>query len=193
MHPVAHDDTAVALAVALVNELTAGWSGGQPRAAPSPEERPAALAAALRDRPHRGRTWVDAGSEDLDAAVGLASRLRDVFAAADADDVDRAATTANALLAHGDVRPVLSDHDGTRWHLHAHWPDASPADALRATCALALASQVAADGGRRLGVCAAAGCDRVFHDTSRNASRRYCSSSCQARTKTAAFRARRTT
>jgi len=42
----------------------------------------------------------------------------------------------------------------------------------------------------RLGVCTAPRCDRVFVDTSRNGTRRYCSTSCQNRVKTAAFRAR---
>ena len=43
----------------------------------------------------------------------------------------------------------------------------------------------------RLGVCAAERCDRVYVDTSRNATRRFCSTACQSRTKAAAFRARR--
>jgi predicted RNA-binding Zn ribbon-like protein len=42
----------------------------------------------------------------------------------------------------------------------------------------------------RLGVCTAPRCDRVYVDTSRNGTRRYCSTSCQNRVKTAAFRAR---
>ena len=41
----------------------------------------------------------------------------------------------------------------------------------------------------RLGVCTAPRCDRVYVDTSRNGTRRYCSTSCQNRVKTAAFRA----
>jgi len=42
----------------------------------------------------------------------------------------------------------------------------------------------------RLGVCTAPRCDRVYVDTSRNGTRRYCSTSCQNRVKTAVFRAR---
>jgi predicted RNA-binding Zn ribbon-like protein len=41
----------------------------------------------------------------------------------------------------------------------------------------------------RLGVCAAPRCDRVYVDTSRNATRRFCSTACQNRVKAAAFRA----
>ncbi|MFC6935784.1 CGNR zinc finger domain-containing protein [Actinomadura yumaensis] len=33
-------------------------------------------------------------------------------------------------------------------------------------------------------------CDRVYVDTSRNGTRRFCSTACQNRVKTAAFRAR---
>jgi predicted RNA-binding Zn ribbon-like protein len=44
----------------------------------------------------------------------------------------------------------------------------------------------------RLGRCEASKCDRVFYDTSRNGSRRYCDLSCQNRAKASAFRARRT-
>ncbi len=42
----------------------------------------------------------------------------------------------------------------------------------------------------RVGVCTAPRCDRVYVDTSRNGTRRYSSTSCQNRVKTAAFRAR---
>ena len=42
----------------------------------------------------------------------------------------------------------------------------------------------------RIGVCTAPRCDRVYVDASRNGTRRFCSTSCQNRVKTAAFRAR---
>jgi len=62
------------------------------------------------------------------------------------------------------ARPELERHDGQSWHLHFHAADNSLPN----------------------------GCDRVFVDTSRNGTRRYCSTSCQNRVKTAAFRARLT-
>ena len=58
-------------------------------------------------------------------------------------------------------------------------------------CATALAVVLGTEHGGRLGVCTAPRCDRVYVDTSRNATRRFCSASCQNRVKTAAFRARR--
>lgn len=185
-----HAAAPVGLAVELVNVLTPGHRRGVPFAAPEPERRPGVLAEALRDRPNRARTWEGARAAEHAAAAELAALLRSVFVAADDGDVDAVAGAVNALLAESAVTPVLSDHDGEAWHLHAHGPEVGPAAALAATCALGLAELVAAGRTERLGVCAASGCDRVFHDTSRNGSRRYCSSACQARAKTAAFRAR---
>ena len=46
------------------------------------------------------------------------------------------------------------------------------------------------EGWQRLGVCSAEGCDDVYVDTSRNASRRYCSNTCASRSTVAAYRAR---
>ena len=43
----------------------------------------------------------------------------------------------------------------------------------------------------RLGTCASTDCDRVFLDGSKNASRRFCSTTCQNRVKATAFRLRR--
>ena len=45
----------------------------------------------------------------------------------------------------------------------------------------------------RIGVCSAEGCDNVYVDTSRNASRRYCSNTCASRSTVAAYRARQKT
>jgi predicted RNA-binding Zn ribbon-like protein len=55
----------------------------------------------------------------------------------------------------------------------------------------AIARVVGAGEHERLGICTAGACDRVFVDASRNASRRFCSTACQNRVKTAAFRRRR--
>jgi len=41
-----------------------------------------------------------------------------------------------------------------------------------------------------LGVCTAPRCDRVYVDTSRNGTRRFCSTACQNRVKAAVFRER---
>jgi hypothetical protein len=66
-----------------------------------------------------------------------------------------------------------------------------PMETPTASCATALAIALASEVSARLGVCAAPHCDRVYVDTSRNGSRRFCSAACQSRVKAAAFRARR--
>jgi predicted RNA-binding Zn ribbon-like protein len=43
---------------------------------------------------------------------------------------------------------------------------------------------------QRPGICSAPSCDRVFVDTSRNGTKRFCTTACQNRVKAAAFRAR---
>jgi len=60
-----------------------------------------------------------------------------------------------------------------------------------AGCATGLAVVLGTDMYKRLGVCTASRCDRVYVDVSRNGTRRFCSTACQNRVKAAAFRARR--
>ena len=74
--------------------------------------------------------------------------------------------------------------------MHFHGTDDSLATGWAAGCATGLALALGSDLAGRLGVCAADRCDRVYVDTSRNATRRFCSTACQSRTKAAAFRAR---
>jgi predicted RNA-binding Zn ribbon-like protein len=57
-------------------------------------------------------------------------------------------------------------------------------------CAEGMARMIGAGYGDRFGTCEAPDCDRVFFDLSRNASRRFCSTTCQNRVKAAAFRLR---
>ncbi len=126
---------------------------------------------------------------DRDRAVwSWAQRLAEVFAA---PDLDRAAELVNGLLADAEVGPHLTAHDGGPWHLHYSRPGADVVERVRATSAFALAMLLSEYGLDRHGVCAAAGCDRVYADTSRNASRRYCAAGCANRASVAAHRARR--
>ena len=62
---------------------------------------------------------------------------------------------------------------------------------LTTTVAMGLSQVVVQHGWQRIGVCSAEGCDDVYVDTSRNASRRYCSNTCASRSTVAAYRARR--
>ena len=92
------------------------------------------------------------------------------------------------MLARTGARPQLDQHDGEPWHLHFHGPTDSLVTGWAAGCATGLAVVLGSDLHGRLGVCTAPRCDRVYVDTSRNATRRFCSTSCQNRVKTAAFR-----
>jgi predicted RNA-binding Zn ribbon-like protein len=182
-----HIDAVVAMAVRLVNTLTAGESRGRGCAPPEGTALPAAVTAALRE--HRQDTRQVTGPEAAQLAA-FARALRVVFEAVAAGDVDTAAGRVNALLAQTGAHPQLDRHDGEPWHLHFHAADNSLAQGWAAGCATGLAVVLGSDLSGRLGVCAAPHCDRVYVDISRNGSRRFCSTSCQNRVKSAAFRGR---
>jgi predicted RNA-binding Zn ribbon-like protein len=178
---IGYRSDALGAAVDLVNAVTA-----------APDER---VPAGSRPAPDQLRSLLVghgylAGRAPAAAEAALrawAIRLRTVF---DAPDTDAAAAAVNALLADVRVEPHLSGHDGQPWHLHYSPPSADVVDRVRATTAFALAMLVSEYGTDRHGRCAAAGCARVFADTSRNAARRYCSAGCANRSAVAAHRAR---
>ncbi|RFU22369.1 CGNR zinc finger domain-containing protein [Geodermatophilus marinus] len=125
-----------------------------------------------------GETARAGETADLVRAVALAGSRQEVM--------DR----LNALLARARPRPYATDHDG-ELHLHYARPDAPLLEQLTTTVAMGLSQVVAQHGWQRLGVCSAEGCEDVYVDTSRNASRRYCSNTCASRSTVAAYRARR--
>ena len=106
-----------------------------------------------------------------------------------AETQDDVLTRLNELLALARPRPYATDHDG-ELHLHYARPDAPVLEQLTTTVAMGLSQVVVQHGWQRLGVCSAEGCDNVYVDTSRNASRRYCSNTCASRSTVAAYRAR---
>jgi predicted RNA-binding Zn ribbon-like protein len=126
----------------------------------------------------------------------------DVVRAAETADLVRAVAVAttqaaviaglNELLSRALPQPYATDHDG-ELHLHYARPGTSALEQLTTTVAMGLASVVAQHGWQRLGVCSAEGCGNVYVDTSRNASRRYCSNTCASRSTVAAYRARQRT
>ena len=178
-----HTDVVVGVAVALVNLLTPGQDRGRGYQPPEGDERTAAVGAVLRGQV----TWEEAAE-----LCFVAAELRGVFEAVSAGAIDDAAAQVNALLIRTGARPELERHDGQSWHLHFHAADNSLPNGWAAGCATGLAVVLGGDLYDRLGVCTAPRCDRVYVDTSRNGTRRYCSTSCQNRVKTAAFRARLT-
>jgi hypothetical protein len=142
---------------------------------------------------HGHADWVTPGTplelseRDGAALTRLSALVRGVAVAENQGDVvDR----LNTLLARAHPRPYATDHDG-ELHLHYARPDAPLLEQLTTTVAMGISQAVVQHGWQRLGVCSAEGCDDVYVDTSRNASRRYCSNTCASRSTVAAYRARR--
>jgi len=157
------------------------------------------LANADRDDPKWVREFLDAHVEWFTAGTALelepadagsvaqtASLVRDVALAENGADV---MARLNELLALASPKPYATDHDG-ELHLHYARPDAGAVEQLTTTVAMGLSQVVVQHGWQRLGVCSAEGCGNVYVDTSRNASRRYCSNTCASRSTVAAYRAR---
>jgi predicted RNA-binding Zn ribbon-like protein len=172
--------------VDAVNRLTAGHALGQPVEAPAGDGKAAAVAEALSAD---GRPRPNVSAQDAEVLIAVAVRMREVFEAVHADDMDRAAKGVNALLIDTEARPQL-DKAGDQWNLHFHGPDDTLARGWAAGWAAGLAIAMGSDLAGRLGVCAAPSCDRVFVDESKNSKRRFCSPQCQSRVKAAAHRAR---
>jgi predicted RNA-binding Zn ribbon-like protein len=127
-------------------------------------------------------------ADDVADVRHLRDQLRSAFVQGDETAV---VALLNALLAEASALPQMSDHDGEPWHLHFTRPESSLAAHMAAEAAMGLAIVIRDQGLDRLRVCSAIGCSRVFVDTSRNRSRRYCDpSTCGNRTNVAAYRAR---
>jgi len=146
----------------------------------------------VRDFVHEHAEWFTEGTplevsgRDV-AAITRAAQL--VRAVAVAESQDAVLEKLNVLLGLARPRPYATDHDG-ELHLHYAREDAPLAEQLTTTVAMGLSQVVVQHGWQRLGVCSAEGCDDVYVDTSRNASRRYCSNTCASRSTVAAYRAR---
>ncbi len=178
----------VTVAVRLVNVLTPGEAHGRGYLPPDG----AALAVLATGALRAGRADSRAVTPEEAAELSdFARALRLVFADVADGLVDRAAAQVNGLLAATGARPMLDKHDGEPWHLHFHGATDSLTTGWAAGCATGLAVVLGSDLYGRLGVCTADRCDRVYVDTSRNGTRRFCSTACQNRVKAAAFRARR--
>jgi hypothetical protein len=129
------------------------------------------------------------GPGDVPGFAALAGGLHDVFEAIDHDDVDSAAARLNDLLALHPAHPYLAK-EGGRWRVHHHAVDAEVVPMWTAICAESLARLIGDGEWGRLGTCGAAGCTRVYLDESKNATRRFCSTTCNNRARSAAYRRR---
>lgn len=184
-----HTSTVVEVAIALVNAVTPGERGGRAVDVPAGEDLTRAVTGAVAAATRPSDDPIDdAVAADLAA---WAVRLREVIALADGGDLPAACHGLNAVLRDAEAVPTLSAHDGEAWHLHFHRPDAPVAQGWAAGLATGLAIVLGNPAAERLGLCNADACDRAYLDTSRNGTRRFCSTSCQNRVKAAAFRRRR--
>lgn len=177
-------DAGVLSSVELVNELALTRAYGRPMAAQDP--LPAIARVLAVDPPSLAQLT----PADAPGFIALAQRLRAVFDDVHGGDIDAAASRLNDLLANHPAHPHLAKEEG-RWRLHHHPMDAALVPMITAICAEALARMIGLSYGDRLGTCEGTDCDRVFFDLSKNASRRFCSTTCQNRIKAAAFRRRR--
>jgi predicted RNA-binding Zn ribbon-like protein len=168
-------DRMVRLAVDLVNTKSL-----------TPEQltSPADLERFLLDHAEPSATVDEA---DLEAVKAVRERLRPVFHAGPAE----AARLLNELLSEYAVRPYLSNHDGSPWHLHVAKPGASWAEWLAAGAALGLAGFAAGHGFEAIHTCAAPDCARVFVNAAERRPRRFCTPTCSSRTRVASYRARK--
>ncbi|HEX5403438.1 MAG TPA: CGNR zinc finger domain-containing protein [Pseudonocardiaceae bacterium] len=183
-----HTSGVVAATVNSVNVVTAGDQRGRPYRPPTGPDLVDQLTEALGSGELRGRRRPsDLQVAELSAYLG---DLRAVFELRTAGDLDGACRRVNDLLSVTGAIPVLSQHDGERWHLHFHAPEAPWALGWAGSMATSLAIVLGGPSHDRLGVCSAPVCDRVYVDVSRNGTRRFCSTACQNRVKAAAFRER---
>jgi predicted RNA-binding Zn ribbon-like protein len=158
------------------------------------------LANADREDPAWAAAFVGSHGEWFTTAPATDLTPGDAGRAGEVADLVRGVATAttqgevidrlNELLGRAHPQPYATDHDGDL-HLHFSRPGTGTLEQLTTTVAMGLASVVAQHGWQRIGVCSAEGCDDVYVDTSRNASRRYCSNTCASRSTVAAYRARR--
>ena len=187
---MAFDSHVVALldvAAQLVNAHSGRNARGQPYAPPEGDARIQATVVALaRDA---GRV-PEVTRADADTLAAHARELRRVFDAVSDGDPDGAASILNPLLRATGARPQLDPLPDGGWHVHFHGSDDTLAVGWAAGCATGLALALGSNLAGRMGTCAAERCDRVFIDTSKNGGRLFCSTGCQNRTKTAAYRAR---
>jgi predicted RNA-binding Zn ribbon-like protein len=146
------------------------------------------LAAHLEHRP-----WLSAqvASSDLAPLRAVQAELAALVDASTAGEGAAVVAVLNDLLARHPVRPRVSGHDESSWHLHVNDDGASASETLTSEALLGLVLLVTQVGATRLGRCASTTCERAFVDTSANSSRRFCSSRCSTRENVAALRRRR--
>ncbi|MBA3280104.1 MAG: CGNR zinc finger domain-containing protein [Geodermatophilaceae bacterium] len=172
------------IAAELVNLATPRWRQGRPVRPREPKQLASAFAELVGV--HTGaavRAVPDAG-ERLGA---LAGGLRHALLA---EDAGGRAAGVNALIERYGSRPYLTEDVGQPFHLHFHGSGETVIESLGGEFATAIALIIDGYGADRFGQCQAERCEAVYVDLTRNGSRRYCSTQCTARAKSAAYRSK---
>ncbi len=131
-------------------------------------------------------TFDQPSARDLKAVRRLREEIREVFGS---DNEDKAATLINAILANAGAAPRIGIYAKAP-HLYFETRSENLAHQLAATAALGLTDVLVEGGIDRFGVCCSKACVDVFVDTSKNNSRRHCSTTCSNRQNVAAHRER---
>lgn len=98
----------------------------------------------------------------------------------------------NELLERHPVRPRISGHDASTWHLHINDSADSVSSILIGEALFGMTLAVTEIGADRFGWCADASCGAAYFDATANHSKRFCSPRCATRTNVAAYRKRHT-
>lgn len=153
------------------------------------EEETLATPADL-DRFLAERGWTGSRTHDdaeLRAVHALRRRLRVLWDLSEVELVEE----VNAILLEDEALPQVVRHDGFGWHIHAVPHEAPLATRMAVEAAMAFVDVLRSGELDRLKTCAAADCDDVVIDLSRNRSRRFCDSGCGNRENVRAYRGRR--
>ncbi len=177
--------TTVDAAAELSNVLA-----GQPVAGPDAvADRPEQIRRVLAD--HEFVRVHSATAEELAALNDRLVSIGRIVRSLPTSELEEAVTAVNAQLEACAIAPSLSSHDGFPLHIHWTGPSTPFAHQVAVDLLMALAQTLCDHGTARFGQCAADDCDRVFYDTTKNRSRRFCADPrCASRTHTAAHRAR---
>jgi len=123
---------------------------------------------------------------ELSAIHELRDALRRVISS---ENETEASERLNAILTENTATPRISVHTGHP-HLHFEPLDSAMKSWLGVVTAMGLATVLVDHGMERFGSCHSGTCDDVYVDTSRNRSRRHCSTPCSTREAVTAYRKR---
>jgi predicted RNA-binding Zn ribbon-like protein len=147
-------------------------------------QRPEDLDGFLRTR---GIDAPEASERDLAAVKALRETLRELWTS---DDLSALQDGLNRLIAGTAVQMEYAVNDGVlETHIRAV-EDAPLADQVAAAAAVGISAANQMYGADRMRACTASPCKDVFVDTSKNATRRFCSERCANRHNVAQHRAR---